>query len=197
MVLRNLIIKQDPQSIGLSNAWHSCRGSFGLDDDLQFLASCRLLKLVHPRSAGQGNRVCARLDVGGDFQFHFNVLVGDGSGNGMVDAGDYTTWANNFGLPLDADVIKADFNANGGVDAGDYTTWANNFGANGPGNAGDINEDNKVDAADYTIWANNFGLDVSGSGSQGAVAAVPEPSTFLLTCFGLLGLTVYGWRRRR
>ena len=80
------------------------------------------------------------------------------------------------------------------VDGADYTIWANNFGTNGNGTPGDFDENNHVDGADYTMWANNFGTDLSAPAS--AVAAVPEPSTFVLSGFGLIGLLAYGWRRR-
>ena len=103
------------------------------------------------------------------------------------------------------------------VAADDYTIWANDFGMSGQGHAGDFDEDNKVDAADYTSWANAFGTDytnlVAGaagagigsmptitntdSGGGGGAASVPEPSTFVLTCFGLVALLAYGWRRRK
>jgi hypothetical protein len=68
--------------------------------------------------------------------FSFTPLVpGDGNGDGLVNAGDYTRWANGFGTPNPA-YTDGDFNVNGVVNAGDYTIWANNFGmmlgADGP-----------------------------------------------------------------
>ena len=53
--------------------------------------------------------------------------LGDINGDGIVDAGDYTEWANAFGQM--GPNLPADLNGNGIVDAGDYTLWANNFGA--------------------------------------------------------------------
>ena len=52
--------------------------------------------------------------------------VGDANGDGVVDAGDYTAWANQFDKR--GPEQSADFNSDGVVDAGDYTAWANNFG---------------------------------------------------------------------
>ena len=68
----------------------------------------------------------------GDTEIHFaqaNLLAGDGNLNMMVDAADYTIWANNFGgFHGNATIIDGDYNGDGLVDAADYTTWANNFG---------------------------------------------------------------------
>ena len=52
---------------------------------------------------------------------------GDGNLNGVVEAADYTIWANGFGgaSPQFAD---GDYNVDGSVNAADYTIWANNFG---------------------------------------------------------------------
>ncbi|MEM1028122.1 MAG: PEP-CTERM sorting domain-containing protein [Planctomycetota bacterium] len=67
-----------------------------------------------------------------DLVFWFEVLLeqpfalaGDYNGNGVVDAADYTVWADNFGSMVDLD---ADGNGDGVVDAADYTVWADNFG---------------------------------------------------------------------
>ena len=82
------------------------------------------------------------------------------------------------------------------VNAADYIIWANNFDTKGAKlSDGDFNEDRKVDAGDYIIWANNFGTNLSAPRS--AAAAVPEPSTLVLSALGLIGLLTYAWRRRR
>lgn len=54
------------------------------------------------------------------------TLLGDYSGNGVVDAADYTVWADNFGSMT---LLSADGNGNGVIDAADYTVWADNFGS--------------------------------------------------------------------
>ncbi len=55
------------------------------------------------------------------------TLAGDANLDFNVDAGDYTSWANGFGM-TDPSFKNGDFDGNGIVDAGDYTAWANNFG---------------------------------------------------------------------
>lgn len=52
-------------------------------------------------------------------------LSGDYNGNGLVDAADYTVWADHFGSTTN---LTADGNGDGIVDAADYTVWQDNFG---------------------------------------------------------------------
>ncbi|MEM9914746.1 MAG: PEP-CTERM sorting domain-containing protein [Planctomycetota bacterium] len=62
-----------------------------------------------------------------------NLLAGDYNGNGVVDAADYTVWADNFGSTA---ALAADGNGNGVVDAADYTIWADNFGTSAAASQG-------------------------------------------------------------
>jgi len=51
---------------------------------------------------------------------------GDANFDGLVNGGDYTIWADNYGLP-GADWDRGDFNGDAEVDGGDYTIWADNY----------------------------------------------------------------------
>ena len=94
-----------------------------------------------------------------------------------VDAGDYTTWANNFGLG--SGLAHA---------SGIFATYLE----------GEWNGDGIVDAADYTIWANNFGLTGVPTGPVSSVpASVPEPSSLILLSAGGLVLALARRRRNR
>ncbi|MEM1027817.1 MAG: PEP-CTERM sorting domain-containing protein [Planctomycetota bacterium] len=64
------------------------------------------------------------------------ILAGDYNGNGVVDAADYTVWADNFGSTA---ALAADGNGNGVVDAADYTIWADNFGTSAAVSQGLVN----------------------------------------------------------
>jgi hypothetical protein len=59
-------------------------------------------------------------------------LVGDYTGDGMVDAADYTAWRDTLGTSVTAGT-GADGNGNGVIDGpgpgSDYEFWANNYGA--------------------------------------------------------------------
>jgi hypothetical protein len=55
------------------------------------------------------------------------VPDGDANRDGVVDGADYTTWADDFGLP-DPTFETGDFNCDGFVDGADYTIWADHFG---------------------------------------------------------------------
>ena len=60
-----------------------------------------------------------------------NIAAGDYSGNGIVDAADYTVWRDNFGANVTAGTL-ADADNSGTIDDADYTIWANNFGLGAP-----------------------------------------------------------------
>jgi hypothetical protein len=82
--------------------------------------------------------------------------------------------------PLTAGGLLGDYNGNGTVDAADYVLWRNG----GPLMNESVSP-GTVDQADYEFWRSRFGA-TAGSGT--AQAAVPEPSTLLLTIFGLASL---------
>ena len=79
-------------------------------------------------------------------------------------------------------VGTGDYNSNGVVDAGDYVVWRNMVGQTGTGLAADGNGNGVVDGADYDFWRSRFGK-VIGAG-VGAVAAVPEPASWVLLVTG-------------
>ena len=55
-----------------------------------------------------------------------NKLAGDATFDRVVDGGDYTVWADNFGS-TGKQYYQGDFTGDGLVDGGDYTIWADNF----------------------------------------------------------------------
>jgi hypothetical protein len=67
--------------------------------------------------------------------------------------------------------LAGDFNDDGAVDGADFLTWQRGFGST-------------FDAADLADWKANFG----STGSGPAAAAVPEPSSALLSMAAVLGL---------
>ena len=93
------------------------------------------------------------------------TLTGDYNGNGIVDAADYIIWRKTLGS-------TTDLRANG-----------DNTGAS----AG------KIDQADYLAWKSNFGHIASGA-AAGSLAAVPEPTSWLLLTLG--GLIAASKRRQ-
>lgn len=54
------------------------------------------------------------------------VRLGDANCDGLVDAADYTLWADNY-LSSDGTWAQGDFNLDGWVDGADYTVWADYF----------------------------------------------------------------------
>lgn len=86
-------------------------------------------------------------------------LVGDYTGDGLVDAADYTLWRDTLGQSVTAGT-GADGNGNGIID--------------GPAGAG----------SDYNLWATNYGALPAPSSS----VAIPEPASLALVALGLVAV---------
>ncbi|MEO0529350.1 MAG: dockerin type I domain-containing protein [Planctomycetota bacterium] len=78
----------------------------------------------------------------------------DGTNDGIVDAADFTVWADNKGPD-----VFGDFNNDQIVDTADYTVWRDTRGSTTDLGA-DENEDGIVNYADYLIWVETFGSTV-------------------------------------
>ncbi len=101
-------------------------------------------------------------------------------------------------LTLGAAALPGDYDHNGVVDMADYDIWRQNVGTSNA--VADGNRDGVVDAADYVLWRSNQGTSLPGiaSGSSLSGAAVPEPSTWLLTIsLAIAGLAVSSARQDR
>jgi hypothetical protein len=53
--------------------------------------------------------------------------IADPNGDGFVDGGDYTVWADHFLQTVTGGKFEGDFNLDDLVDGGDYTIWADNY----------------------------------------------------------------------
>ena len=89
-----------------------------------------------------------------------------------------------------------DANGDGKVDINDLTIVLAHYGQTGMGWAqGEFTGDGTVDINDLTIVLANYGQSL-GRSSNGP-AAVPEPGTFVLLAFVLLGLSAIAWSSLR
>jgi len=84
----------------------------------------------------------------------------------------------------------ADFNNDGIVNGADFLIWQRGFGVGSSHAAGDADGSGTVNAADLAWWKTTFGT----AGAASSLAAVPEPSSIVLSGVGLLAA---GARRRR
>jgi fibronectin-binding autotransporter adhesin len=87
--------------------------------------------------------------------------------------------------------LYGDSNLDTVVDGTDLNAVLSNYNGSGKiWNQGDFNYDGTVDGSDLNTVLSNYNQHL------GVGAAVPEPSTLLLTAAGLLGLLAYAWRKR-
>src|SRR4029077_10791095 len=76
------------------------------------------------------NRDGSRIDIGA-FEAQrtaIQIAYGDYNRNGIVDAADYTVWADALGKSVTAPYAGADGNGDGQVTWADYDVWRWNFG---------------------------------------------------------------------
>jgi hypothetical protein len=121
------------------------------------------------------------LQVGVDYVY--GIILADAGGGRLENV------SRTFSEPFRF-TIAGDFNTDGTVDAADYAAWRKNSSG---------------DQAMYDTWRTNFGTSLGpGSGSAGyplgasarpLSAAVPEPSTFVLT--GIMLAQQLTWHRRK
>ena len=96
--------------------------------------------------------------------------------------------------------VGADFNGDGIVNGDDLAVWKANFGKGSVAppalqSEGDANGDGVVDGNDYMILQRKFGGPPAVAAGEGALAAVPEPSSVVLA-MAALALPVACRRRR-
>jgi autotransporter-associated beta strand protein len=88
--------------------------------------------------------------------------------------------------------LYGDSNLDGTVNGADLNTVLSNYNlTHMHWSQGDFNYDGTVNGTDLNMVLSNYNQ------SLGLGAAVPEPSTLLLTAAGLMGLLAYAWRKRK
>lgn len=119
------------------------------------------------------------------------VLGGVTEPNGTYSASNFPAFFTGTGdVVVGPAGLLGDFNNDGKVDAGDYATWRKNEVANAS-----LPNDNGLatQAARFSLWRANFG-NSSGAGSGLSASGVPEPATFVLLGWAVIG---FGSIRRR
>lgn len=93
--------------------------------------------------------------------------------------------------------VEGDYNLNGVVDAADYVVWRKTLGEIGDGLVADASENSVIDTDDFDAWRNNFGAaGLSFAPASGTVvsAAIPEPTSVVLTLLATGVVIVSRWR---
>lgn len=111
--------------------------------------------------------------------------------NGLIDEVRLSNTAlspSQFLFAPESEILVGDYNNDGMINAADYVVLRDQWGGSGMMND---STPETVDQADYDAWFSAFG---STAGSGSIVAAVPEPSSYLLAGIAIVGLVV--WQRK-
>ena len=116
----------------------------------------------------------------------------DLTGDGLVNLADRDAWLSQAGaenLPSGNPYLVGDANLDGSVDVPDFNIWNSaKFTTTGKWSMADFNADGSTDVPDFNAWnSNKF--------QSANTAAVPEPSTWVLTLLITLGTLC--WYRRK
>lgn len=131
---------------------------------------------------------------GFDFDPFTSLRIGSPSGIGTVNE----AVVDNISLDMvNAVAANADFNADLMVDGEDFLTWQRGFGLSGQTNnsLGDADGDTFVNGADLVVWEGQFGGPAPGIGA-GVAAAVPEPTTAMLSLLAFAGVAFLARNRK-
>jgi hypothetical protein len=112
--------------------------------------------------------------------FASGTTFGDlgGASRGSADA---------FVAKIASPPVPGDFDGDDDVDGADFVAWQINFptASGATLTQGDADHDGDVDGNDFMIWQSNFPT-TAGS----AATTIPEPSTLITACFGVLMLAL-------
>jgi hypothetical protein len=126
------------------------------------------------------------------------IFIGDADGNpipqlaGLRLKGD----SGNYYPVTTVQRTPGDYNGNGSVDAADYVVWRKSVGQTGLSLAADGDGSQAVDDDDYLVWQMNFGETVASGAASTADAAVPEPTTGVMTLIAALVAVIARYSRR-
>lgn len=195
-----------PQGVAFDDRGHMFASSFYQDNIVEFDADGEYVQTI---TAGG-------LDIPRSIAFMpaFEVSVrGDFDGNGLLDAGDVdllsiTLRADQFDARFDLTEDRVvsnddqrywveelvgtqfgDVDLNGTVEFLDFLVLSANFGQTGGWREGDFDGNGEIDFVDFLILSQNF-----SNSSEVTASAVPEPNTFSLGAFALLGVLSLGRR---
>jgi hypothetical protein len=153
-----------------------------------------------PEDSGSANWVEIRVWTG-----NFSTWDAALAGGALAGEVDFTAFfANSISLPSDMSgmpalvvktVLPGDANLDGTVDINDLTVVLAHYGQTGmTWSQGEFTGDGTVDINDLTVVLAHYNQSV---GAPAGLAAVPEPTTPLLSGIALVGPLAYAWRKRQ
>jgi hypothetical protein len=170
MAWREIEIKK----VGNIVTWSVLNGGATLDQTI-VLATVDLTLLQTPAASGT------------------NIMFGHGDPTANIGTNsDFAalqfTLIDNVRVEAVAAPADADFDDDNDVDGADFLIWQRTFGGGGGLPQGDADGNGQINAADLTIWKDQFGT----TPAVAALAAVPEPASWLLLVAAVVGAPFMG-----
>ncbi len=155
--------------------------SFTVDANVPFALEVQLRTSVYASGfMGRTFRSSAASDFGGTLKFATAGAVFNLPGGYTANSTDAAI-ADNLNINPIAPSLEGDFNGDDIVDAADYVVWRYGLGS-------------IYTAADYDVWRPHFGQSVGNGAAlpsaQPLSAAVPEPSSWVLFCLGMITVVI-------
>ncbi|MFZ5831393.1 MAG: S8 family serine peptidase [Planctomycetota bacterium] len=107
--------------------------------------------------------------AGGYFNFRFNTLQGDCTGDGIVNQSDFGVFAANYGTGSGANAFSGDFDGDGDVDQGDFGIFAASYGSTLPQGSPETLSGGDEGASEARLprfWFPTLPVDDSGGGDS-------------------------------
>jgi probable HAF family extracellular repeat protein len=190
-----MTVKHDGTIANLGDEGHASAYLTGINDSGMVIGTDLSVAFVNFTGAAGNNQLLTSVLAAGQGAgwYFYNAWGCDNAGD-IVGLG--KVGGSYYGYLLTPSLLPGDANGDGVVDIADLSIVLANYDKSGMGwNQGDFDGNGTVDIADLSKILANY--DKSLGAAATGLNVVPEPGMLTLVTVGLVGLSVYSWRKRR